>query len=230
MLTYSDECHHAAAATAVSVLEKVNARYVYGVSATPKRTDELEKIIFMLLGPVRHSFTAKERAIQQGIGHFVYPRYTRVISTEDTTDPETGERIPKIKKWLKNYKISRVIPLTKEALEILDEIDRVKKKLGVETEHLFSEDENPVDYNIANRAMKKLCRQAGLPDHRMYVFRKTWITAMVDHSGLTLAQIANLAGNTSAVIMKSYYGRRDGLPDAATISAALRGGEVAEAS
>lgn len=82
MLIYSDECHHAASATSVSVLEKVNARYVYGASATPKRTDDLERIIFMLLGPVRHSFTAKERAIQQGIGHYVYPRYTRVVSTE----------------------------------------------------------------------------------------------------------------------------------------------------
>ena len=51
---------------------------------------------------------------------------------------------------------------------------------------------------------------------------------MVDHSGLTLAQIANLAGNTPAVIMKSYYGRRDAPPDAATISAALRGGEAAK--
>ena len=78
-----DECHHAASQTAISVLEKVNARYVYGVSATPKRTDELERIIFMLLGPVRHSFTAIERAIEQGIGHYVYPRYTRLISTED---------------------------------------------------------------------------------------------------------------------------------------------------
>ena len=79
-----DECHHAASSTSISVLEKVNARYVYGVSATPKRTDELERIIFMLLGPVRHRFTAKERAMQQGINHYVYPRYTRVVSTEDS--------------------------------------------------------------------------------------------------------------------------------------------------
>lgn len=81
-----DECHHAASSTSVNVLEKVNARYVYGVSATPKRTDELERIIFMLLGPVRHSFTAKERALQQGIGHYVYPRYTRVINISHNDD------------------------------------------------------------------------------------------------------------------------------------------------
>ncbi len=39
-----DECHHAASSTAVEVLQRVNARYVYGVSATPKRGDSLEKI------------------------------------------------------------------------------------------------------------------------------------------------------------------------------------------
>ena len=30
-----DECHHAASATAQEILKKVNAKYVYGVSATP---------------------------------------------------------------------------------------------------------------------------------------------------------------------------------------------------
>lgn len=74
-----DECHHAGSATAVQVLQKVNARYVYGVTATPKRGDNLEKIIHMLLGPIRHSYTAKKRAMEQGIGHYVYTRYTRVI-------------------------------------------------------------------------------------------------------------------------------------------------------
>lgn len=74
-----DECHHAASDTAVKVLQRVKARYVYGVSATPQRSDNLEKIIFMLIGPIRHSYTAKERVMEQGIGHFVYPRYTRVV-------------------------------------------------------------------------------------------------------------------------------------------------------
>lgn len=62
----------------------MNARYVYGVSATPKRGDDLEKIVYMLLGPVRHSYTAKERSEEQGIGHYVYPRYTRVIGTDES--------------------------------------------------------------------------------------------------------------------------------------------------
>ncbi len=77
-----DECHHAASSTAIQVLQKVNARYVYGISAPSRRGDSLEKIIYMLTGPIRHSYTAKERAAIQGIGHFVYPRYTRMVCSE----------------------------------------------------------------------------------------------------------------------------------------------------
>ena len=79
-----DECHHAASHTHMEVLQKINAKYVYGVSATPKRGDHLDKIIYMMLGPLRHRFTALERADEQGIGHYFVPRYTRVIDTVES--------------------------------------------------------------------------------------------------------------------------------------------------
>ncbi|MCI9479886.1 MAG: DEAD/DEAH box helicase family protein [Lachnospiraceae bacterium] len=85
-----DECHHCGSSTSIKVMQKVNARYIYGVSATPKRGDHLEKIIFMLLGPIRHSYTAKERAVEQGIGHYVYPRYTRLIDTNESKTDING--------------------------------------------------------------------------------------------------------------------------------------------
>ncbi|WP_219718818.1 DEAD/DEAH box helicase [Massilicoli timonensis] len=75
-----DECHHAASNTIVDILEKVKARYVYGVTATPFRGDGLEKIYFMLLGPIRYKYTSKERAKEQGIAHWIYPRFTRSVA------------------------------------------------------------------------------------------------------------------------------------------------------
>ena len=81
-----DECHHAAAATCQAILRKVNAKYVYGVSATPIRSDNLDKINFMYLGPIRHKYTALERAVKQGIDHFVIPRFTRVINVSINQD------------------------------------------------------------------------------------------------------------------------------------------------
>ena len=74
-----DECHHAASDRISAVLKEVKAKYVYGVTATPKRGDGLEKINNMLLGPIRYSYTAKEKAKAQGIAHLVYPRFTRVV-------------------------------------------------------------------------------------------------------------------------------------------------------
>lgn len=89
-LTHADECHHCGSNTSVEVMQKVNARYVHGVSATLKRGDHQDKIIHMFLGPVRYSYTAKERAVHQGIGHYVYPRYTRVIDSRENKDDING--------------------------------------------------------------------------------------------------------------------------------------------
>lgn len=75
-----DECHHAASDTISNVLKEVKAKYVYGVTATPKRGDGLEKINYMLLGPIRYSYTAKEKAKSQGIEHLVYPRFTPIVA------------------------------------------------------------------------------------------------------------------------------------------------------
>ena len=75
-----DECHHAASDTISSVLKEVKAKYVYGVTATPKRADGLEKINYMWIGPIRYSYTAKEMAAAQGVEHYVYPRFTRTVA------------------------------------------------------------------------------------------------------------------------------------------------------
>lgn len=75
-----DECHHAASDTIVNILQEVCAKYVYGVTATPFRGDGLEKINYMLLGPIRYRFTSKDRAKEQGIDHLIYPRFTRAVA------------------------------------------------------------------------------------------------------------------------------------------------------
>ena len=75
-----DECHHSASSTISAVLREVNAKYIYGVTATPFRGDGLEKVIFMLLGDIRYKYTAKDKAAEQGISHYVVPRFTKVVS------------------------------------------------------------------------------------------------------------------------------------------------------
>lgn len=81
-----DECHHAASDIIVDILQEANAKYVYGVTATPFRGDGLEKINYMLLGPIRYQYTSKDRAKEQGIEHLVYPRFTRAVAPRFSQD------------------------------------------------------------------------------------------------------------------------------------------------
>lgn len=87
---YFDECHHAASDSAIEVLQEINAKYVYGVTATPKRGDGKEKINEFLLGPVRYRFTAKDRAKEQNIDHLVYPRFTRTVKPHHLSETPYG--------------------------------------------------------------------------------------------------------------------------------------------
>lgn len=85
-LVIVDECHHAASDTIVDVLNEVTAKYVYGVTATPFRGDGLQRINFMMLGPIRYKYSSKDRAKEQGIGHYVYPRFTRAVAPRFNTE------------------------------------------------------------------------------------------------------------------------------------------------
>lgn len=65
-----DECHHSFAKTYQPLFQKSKARYRYGFSATPKRTDQQEPVIYMELGEVRTRFTAKDQAAAQDFARY----------------------------------------------------------------------------------------------------------------------------------------------------------------
>ena len=77
-LIICDECHHAAAPQLELVLKSAPAKYVYGLSATPERSDGLTRALSMLCGPVRYVVDPKTQAIQQGIQRIVRPRFTGI--------------------------------------------------------------------------------------------------------------------------------------------------------
>ena len=80
-----DECHHAASVTAQNILRNISARYVYGLTATPKRADGQEKKTFMQFGKILYRYTSKQRAEKQQINHYVIPRFTRLVSPDCET-------------------------------------------------------------------------------------------------------------------------------------------------
>lgn len=77
-LIICDECHHAAAPQLELILKSAPAKYVYGLSATPERSDGLTRALSMLCGPLRYVIDPKAQAIQQGIQRIVRPRFTGI--------------------------------------------------------------------------------------------------------------------------------------------------------
>jgi superfamily II DNA or RNA helicase len=71
-----DECHHVGASSYAQVLDHVNATYVYGVTATPIRSDGLDALIFFHCGHIRYRTDLKQQMKKHGFDHVMVPRFT----------------------------------------------------------------------------------------------------------------------------------------------------------
>ena len=82
-----DECHHVSAINFEKILKYANAKYVYGLTATPTRQDGHHPIIFMQCGPIRYKVDAKIQADRREFEHYLIPRFTsfRNISDDNIT-------------------------------------------------------------------------------------------------------------------------------------------------
>lgn len=88
-----DECHHVSAVNFEKVLKSANARYIYGLTATPTRQDGHHPIIFMQCGPIRYKVDAKEQADKRPFEHYLIPRFTSFRSAADKTITELYQEL-----------------------------------------------------------------------------------------------------------------------------------------
>jgi superfamily II DNA or RNA helicase len=85
-----DECHHVPAFNFEMILKSVNAKFVYGLTATPIRKDGQHPIIFMHCGPIRYRDDAKKQAEKRPFKHFIVPRFTS-FRIHELTEKEEKE-------------------------------------------------------------------------------------------------------------------------------------------
>jgi len=85
-----DECHHVSAASFERVLSEVKARFVLGLTATPRRRDGHDPILEMQLGPVRFEVGAKAAADARGFDHRLVLKETEFASDWKPGDPVQG--------------------------------------------------------------------------------------------------------------------------------------------
>ena len=71
-----DECHHVPAVSFEQVLKGINARYVYGLTATPIRKDGHQPIIFMFCGEIRHKGEREPSSETDNFERLLIPRFT----------------------------------------------------------------------------------------------------------------------------------------------------------
>ena len=94
-MVIADECHHVSAVNFEQILKTVNARYVYGLTATPIRKDGHQPIIFMQCGPIRYSADAKAQMLSQSFERLLVPRFTpfRPIVGSDLSYTKVAEQL-----------------------------------------------------------------------------------------------------------------------------------------
>ena len=176
-LVLVDECHHSASETIANVLKEVKAKYVYGVTATPKRGDGLEKINYMLIGPIRYSYTAREKAKEQGIQHLVYPRFTRTV-------PPRGMVIGKMH--------------PNEAYEIIHNNDVRDKQIIDDVKNCVSAGRTPVVLSRYKDHSEKLYER--LKSYADYVFLMTGNNSKKEHRKI-LEQMRQVNNDASMILV-----------------------------
>jgi len=87
-----DECHHLSAVSFEAVARQCKAKYMLGLTATPRRKDGQHPIIFMQCGPIRYHVDAKLQAGKRPFDHHVISRYTKYCLPATIT--EQYERPP----------------------------------------------------------------------------------------------------------------------------------------
>ena len=76
-----DECHHVSAVSYERVVAATKARYVVGLTATPKRRDGHHPILEIQLGPVRFAIDPKSQAGRRPFEHRLIARETGFRAT-----------------------------------------------------------------------------------------------------------------------------------------------------
>lgn len=141
-----DECHHLAAFTYESAVNTVNAKYVYGVTATPDRENGHTPIIKMQCGDIRYEVDFKKFNKDLNIPMKVYVRKSHLSFVDKNITDYTINEINNfiVKDVIRNEKIIKdvknefasgknILVLT----ERLDHVDYFKEKLSKLTNNLF---------------------------------------------------------------------------------------------
>ncbi len=136
-----DEVHHVAARTFEQVVRSSNAKYIYGLTATPKRSDGNEKIIFKTIGNIIYEYKDKksnfDKILEPRLTSFSLENKDKLLSYVEICNKlvENDERNNLIVEDIKNNFENK-----KNILVLTDRVDHtqiLKEKIKVFTDKIF---------------------------------------------------------------------------------------------
>ena len=78
-----DECHHIPAKSFRGVVSQLNSYYLYGLTATPKRKNNDEKLIYMYIGNILYEMTQEEQLAAQNMKAEINIKETNLFAPFD---------------------------------------------------------------------------------------------------------------------------------------------------
>ena len=132
-----------------------------------------------------------------------------------------------VKEWTKTSNGYRVIPLTTEALRILDDVAEYNEKHNLTAEWIFQGNNPKYDYRLSsdavNNKLRKLCERLGTETKTAHKLRKTALSALMDSDEISNRTVQRFAGHAQIGTTLSFYNfeRRSKAEQAKAIEKAL---------
>lgn len=92
---------------------------------------------------------------------------------------------------------SRYIPLIPKALDILENVIRIRDNKNVSSDYIFKKDCDHLNTNNISNALRWACKKAGISNKSTHKIRKTFASKL-DASGVPTDEIRALLGHTDA--------------------------------
>ncbi len=114
-----------------------------------------------------------------------------------------------VKEWTKSNAGYRDIPLTDEALEILEMVKQYNAEHGFDKEWIFQSNNPKYDYrlsyNSADRKLRKLCKRLDTVIKSPHKCRKTCISTLLDSAEINSRSVQRFAGHKDLSTTLKYY-------------------------
>lgn len=111
--------------------------------------------------------------------------------------------------WTKSESGYRDIPLTKEALNILENVKKYNSEHNLTAEWIFQSTNEKYDYRLsydaANNKLRKLCARLGSESKTVHKIRKTTLSALLDSPNLNSRTVQRFAGHSDISTTLAYY-------------------------